>query len=430
MAMVQLGIPDDATCQWIWAHAPSDWDKITSKLESFNETTAPAAQGLPAPGSGLTVKYMVCDGYMNGSTFTQCLTKQSVMDNLDKIPCIETPMRVLGYNGTVPQYVKYKAGKKDIIYVSSVDDTVSGGLLRAITAGCKTYTRAWAGASLQNAFTDTGKTVSAVGADTFTYGQTNANWGTTATTAGGYSVPRSITVDGKTYAFAGYTMALETLYLMGSSTNGTSVTETTCGFSYDTSTSSSRNRWSDAHMRMYMNSFVGHNEITYPRVTPTANMLGFANGFGLKFAQDTDFLKNLAPSVTRRWVHTNWRSGITVDANGVEHCADTFFTMDNAAVNTTDGGYFYGDQYEGFAKFTTCYPVQTTGGSSTVKTDTLKKFALSTVGGTPATSAAFWWLGSTIRSYTNYVASVVSTGFVLSNYAYNALGLCAACSIY
>ena len=185
---------------------------------------------------------MICDGYMDGGTFVPCLTKQSVMDNIDKIDSVETPWIVLGYNAIPPGYVKYKNGK-NYVYVCSVDDTVANGFLRPIAAGCKCYSRAWSDELLKNVFTETGKTVGAVGSGTFTYGQTRSDWGTTATTAGGYSVPRSITVDGVEYAFCGYTISLQTQYLLGSSTDGATVTEKTCTFAYGTSSSTCWSRW-------------------------------------------------------------------------------------------------------------------------------------------------------------------------------------------
>ena len=145
---------------------------------------------------------------MDGSTFIQCLTKQSVMDNLDKIDAIDLPWIVLGYDGCVPQYVKYKH-KRKYIYVSSVDDTTSsGGSLRPIVAGCKTYVRSWSGDSLRNVFIDTKVTISSIGAGSFKYGQTNANCGTTETAAGGWSVPTTITVNGVEYSFCGHTLVL------------------------------------------------------------------------------------------------------------------------------------------------------------------------------------------------------------------------------
>jgi len=353
-----LGQPPANVKQWIIDHygKKSAWDALTEKLESFDVTATPQSQGLPEVGSALTTKYMVCDGYMNGGTFVQCLTKQSVMDNIDRIDAIDLPWIVLGYNGCVPQYIKYKNGS-NYMYVSSVDDSsASGGVLRAIAAGCKTYSRSWSDIELRNVFTDTGKTVSAIGSGTFKYGQTNANWGTTETTAGGWTVPTSIIVDGVEYAFCGYTAVLQSQYGMGSSTDGVQVTESTCAFSYNSSTSSGKSRWGDSHMRTYLNSRCGHNEITYPRVTPTANMLGFSNGIGLKLAKDTDFLKRCPPVVSRNWVHANWTSGVTLDSAGCEVTTNDFILLGNAGVNCIDNSLYYGNEKDEFVIWSSVYP--------------------------------------------------------------------------
>jgi len=303
---------------------------------------------------------MIPDGYMNGGTFVPCLTKASVMENIDKIDDVDLSWIVLGYNGTVPQYVKYKNGK-NYVYVSSVDDTVAEyGFLRAIAAGCKTYSRSWSDETLRNVFTDTGKTVASVGSETFTYGQTNANCGTAATTAEGYSVPMSIVVDGTTYSFCGYTMALQTQHLLGSSKDGATITEATCAFSYATSSSTRRTRWSDSHERVFLNSRCGHNEITYPRWTPTGvnNMLEFTNGIGLKLAKDKSFLKRCPPTIARNWVYSTYRDGgAALDSNYVEYTANDFILAGSANLNATDNNYVYGNAFEDFAVFNVVYPV-------------------------------------------------------------------------
>lgn len=63
--------PPQRVRQWIIDHygKNSAWDKLVEKLENFDVAETPQSQGLPEIGSALTTNYMVCDGYMDGSTF-------------------------------------------------------------------------------------------------------------------------------------------------------------------------------------------------------------------------------------------------------------------------------------------------------------------------------------------------------------------------
>lgn len=431
-----LGEPPANIKKWIIEHTPTAWDTIVEKLENFDTTKTIAAQKLPEVGSGITTKYIVCDGYNDGSQFVQCLTKQSVMDNLSKIAAIDTPWIVLGYNATVPKYIKYKNGTERI-YVASIDDSIADfGLLRPIVAGCKVYIRSWSESSLCNVFTDTGSVVASVGTGTFTYGQTNSDWGTTATAAGGYSAPAEIVVNGKTYQFCGYTMTMQTQHLLCSSKDGATVTESTCAYSYSTSTTSGKNRWGDSYMRAFINSKVGHNEIAYPtRVTPTSNMLAYSNSLGLKLAKDTDFLKHCAPTVRRNFVHSSWQSDADIagklDANNCEHTANDFFLLTNAAVNCMDvynnNKYVHGNDFEEFAIFSSVYKENTA--YNVISTYRLK-YTFADINGMPSASAAIWTLTSSYVDSAGYVATVNASGSVGYSYACIAYGLSPACTIY
>lgn len=124
---------------------------------------------------------------------------------------VMTPWQVLGYNGSIPEYVKYKNGDNKI-FVRSVEEDQSSTnyqLLKSSLVGSPTYT-----CDAEGNFTTDGKVVADVGSGTFTYGATNATYGTTATEAGSYSVPISITVSDVEYTFAGYNFEIAPMYLL------------------------------------------------------------------------------------------------------------------------------------------------------------------------------------------------------------------------
>ena len=172
----------------------NDWEELAAKLESFD--AGMIGSTLPAVGSEISVKYKVdAEGDF-----------------------VNTPWQVLGYNGSIPEYVKYKYGEQRI-FVRSVEENQNSTnyqLLKSSFAGSPVYNRSADGIySLVS-----GKTVASVGNTNFTYGTTNTTYGTTATTRGSYSVPTSITVDGIVYEFAGYNMTLAPKYLLPVKNNG------------------------------------------------------------------------------------------------------------------------------------------------------------------------------------------------------------------
>lgn len=73
------------------------WSKLSEALTQFDESMI--GEQLPAVGSTITVPYKVdAEGDF-----------------------IDTPWQVLGYNGSIPEYVKYKNGD-DKIFVRSVEE--------------------------------------------------------------------------------------------------------------------------------------------------------------------------------------------------------------------------------------------------------------------------------------------------------------------
>lgn len=221
---VFLGNPPERIRQWIINHQPVSrtyWEQVVYNLENLptatfvSDKTEFGDNELPAPGCALTIDYMIKDGYYDGGTFVPTIGKSNVLAHLDAIEPVATEWIVLGYNGNVPKYIKYKNGNT-YKYVSS---TGSGSTRTAITAGAAVYEKSWVAADLGNAWTATGETVTSVGSETFTYGQTNSDWGTTAGPVT-YSVPMSISISGTDYEFCSYTMTLNSRKLLVSSTDG------------------------------------------------------------------------------------------------------------------------------------------------------------------------------------------------------------------
>ena len=209
---------------------------------------------LPAVSSDIFVDYILND---KASDNTVCNTRALVEEKQDMLSTINTPWTILGYNKTIPQYVKYRHkkfnGTYDYLYVSSVDDTtvkatIDGveqmiaikhgfenaqlidendqtGLLRPITAGCKTYTRNNTNLPFGeiSQFTVTNKLIQSVSeyiaqnieakdGQMHTYGNNNP-----------YDCPASIVVDGKRYKFCGYTVTIQSKHLLAGN-NGSYLT--------------------------------------------------------------------------------------------------------------------------------------------------------------------------------------------------------------
>ena len=191
------------------------WDLLALKLEYF--TNDMIGKSLPAVGSEISVKYKVdAEGDF-----------------------VDTPWQVLGYNGSIPEYVKYKNGNNRI-FVRSVEENQNSEnyqLLKASFKNSQVYNR------LNNGTYEliVGKNVRGVGSETFTYGNNCT-----------YTVPKSITVNGTTYTFAGYNMTLAPKYLLPVKNNGVVLyhQQFDSGRGYN---SAGQNDWSTSMSRTWLN---------------------------------------------------------------------------------------------------------------------------------------------------------------------------------
>ena len=115
---------------------------------------------------------------------------------------------VCGFNGAVPEYVKYIVNGCVRVYVKSMKD----GVEAAIAEGDKVYERTWNDSTKTYDYTEFGTVAEKPTGDVFTYGATNDDYGTTAI-KDAYSVPMMLKIarPGGTVVeakFAGYNMQL------------------------------------------------------------------------------------------------------------------------------------------------------------------------------------------------------------------------------
>ena len=177
MTDIFLGSPDAQVRQYILDHyLVSEWDEYSEILAnaSASDFQDPTSIGLPAVGAVLATTYKV-----------------------DGTNPVGVGVRVLGYNASIPAYVKYKNGG-NFIYASAVDPET--GILRGETRSDGTVAAGFAGSRLfvNNEGTASSKTIaSATGS--FTYGDLKT-----------FSVPASIVdSDGAAWTFCGYNITFD-----------------------------------------------------------------------------------------------------------------------------------------------------------------------------------------------------------------------------
>ena len=111
-------VPEDTETH-TWNIRPT-LDPMMTMLEDYPKFK----DQLPAVSSDIFVDYILND---KASDNTVCNTRALVEEKQDMLSTINTPWTILGYNKTIPQYVKYRHkkfnGTYDYLYVSSVDDT-------------------------------------------------------------------------------------------------------------------------------------------------------------------------------------------------------------------------------------------------------------------------------------------------------------------
>jgi hypothetical protein len=182
---------------------------------------------LPPVGSQLNVKYIVNDN--------TCNTRESVLEDLvktenNKITPVDTMWNIIGYNKTVPRYIKYRKAisnnEYSYVFVSSLDDSttlktfeylngqtktkkiVTGNLCeRPISIGCRVYTRSYDENETEWVYSDEDNLlVDGISETNFVYGSEDSQQDQSMYA---YSVPTYIIVNNEQYDFCGYTMTVQ-----------------------------------------------------------------------------------------------------------------------------------------------------------------------------------------------------------------------------
>lgn len=409
MSTIFLGNPKPLTKQYIIDHYyTSQWDNIVQSLEHFSDSMI--GNELPMVGSTtLSTMYDIGDGQI-----------------------IPLTWQVLGYNSSIPRYVKYKDQSGNKIYISSMkaasNGDVQGYLLSAIVENDPVYVKNADGEYVAN-----GQAIdqNGVSQETFTYGQDKEAWGTLSTDNGSYSVPASITVSGTAYQFAGYNMTLATAGAIGAVKDGIYYNHA----DFYALHANYINDWSGSQIRAWLN---GNNDVDLSQqkwmyfdnnydiiqAQTTGNVLP---KFITRFSTDKGFLDNVVQVVNRTWVwgtdvwNTLWNKKV-LDSNKCEHVADKFWLLGFGHVNgnSTDTGASYWTQDFNFdtVRYSSVFGSATSTGSRSVRV----KYQMNADGSMSAI-ARYWRLRSAFsttygESFSSIVGYVSSSGVVSSNSAY------------
>lgn len=383
-----LGQPSDYVKNWFiskFSPTPTSiWDTYAAQLEDFTNQQS----NLPAVGSIVKVPYLI---------------------DAQAGTIVDTDYIVMGYNSSIPQYIKYKNGSK-LVFVSSV----KSGLLATVSTGDIVFEKTSSGD-----FSATSNTVQAIGSGTFTYGNNCT-----------FSVPDSITVSGTVYTFAGYNMTLNSRSTMTVIDDATDIQANTFQFDSVRNSGNGQNSYYDSYARIWLNGTGDTSRLNTMKC-------GYNNGnsyYGseitnvpdsfrtITFNQrmsDTSLVKHVMPVVNRIWVHNNFTSGRTLDSNQCEHIIDKYWLLGIGNVNcsgTNTNQYFKDQNYD-----TTIFSDLFTQNDIWTSNESRKK-SLMNIDGTSALDAQYfatYWLHSANVSDSINVASVYNDGIVNLNFAHN-----------
>lgn len=381
-----LGQPSDYIKNWFiskFSPTPASiWDTYAAKLEDFTNQQS----NLPAVGSIVKVPYLI---------------------DAQAGTVVDTDYIVMGYNSSIPQYIKYKNDSK-LVYVSSV----KSGLLAAVSTGDAVFEKTSSGD-----FSETSNTVQAIGSGTFTYGNNCT-----------FSVPDSITVAGTVYTFAGYNMTVNSRSTV---TVIDAVTDIQANaFQFDSERNNRRqNSYYDSYARIWLN---GTGDIS--RLTTIK--CGYNNGdsyYGSEISTvpdsfrtvtfnqrmtDTQLVKHVMPVVNRIWTHNQFTTGRTLDSNQCEHIIDKYWLLGIGNVNCSGSNteQYFKDQYYDTTIFSNIFTQ-----NDVYDNNESRKKSLMNIDGTSALDAQYfprYWLHSAFVSDSNSVARVFLDGSINIDNAY------------
>ena len=268
------------------------------------------------------------------------------------LPCKWT---VCGFNGAIPEYIKYKTDDGRYFFVKSCD---SENIEKEIHSGDLVYTRTWNSESQIYDYTAVGIILNQISSSTFiTYGVTNTHYGTVSI-QNPYSVPKYLFVlidDGPmAINFCGYNMQLLCNELYLDCDVADSYEEALAMLNdanqYTGMEFGKTNNWHESYVRNFLNSGNGHIEkdnsalVNYFSNTSDLNAtavkrIPYKHSFIEKvLAGDKSFLQNVCPQINRNYVSedtilntrdTFWlpgsdhlRSGIVEELQEISMCPD------------------------------------------------------------------------------------------------------------
>lgn len=354
----QLGEPSERIRQWIVNHniqptppgpqPASFWDQLVDKLENFGSSD------LPQVKTYLTVPYKVDP----------------------EGEAVDTDWQILGYNASIPKYVKYKDASGNKIYVDVFPDTTPTASLITDFTQAKAYAN-------KDGTNFVGDVENPSG--TFTYGNNNT-----------YTVPASITVNGNQYSFCGYNVTIISKCGLAAKFEGNLYKFPQ--FRSKEKSNQNRNDWKTSEIREWLNGTEAiSTQKWYPQSgsATTGTIVGLLNRL-----PDVNFMKNIISTVNRTWVYSSWRTDQSV---AVENYVDKFWLLGEGNVNG-NSSYLKDDLYD-TSKFTDIF----TDDNSRIR-------KIMNEDGTED-SAQHWWLRS---ASSGSIGSLVSYDGHVSNYnAYN-----------
>ena len=196
MSEICVGEPPKFVKTWILNkdEPVGGWMGVVNALEA-GDITAGTLNGITFDGNTITI----------GSSLTTPIAYYQGDDGeiIDKSEWI-----VCGFNGAVPEYVKYIINETQRIFVKATD---SSNTERAIAVGDAVYSHKWNSSTNAYTYEQVG-VVETLDSEMFTYGATSTDYGTISISP--YSVPKSLGVKLDefdmvlTAKFAGYNMQL------------------------------------------------------------------------------------------------------------------------------------------------------------------------------------------------------------------------------
>lgn len=368
---------------WIIKHASedkpdpvdsSDWGQLVAKLENcsaidFSEMDYVGSDELLTSlkvGSGTSINYKIDDA---GSA-------------------VPTTWINLGFNSSIPKYVKYRRavrGGWKHVWVKSIKSELINKLIAPIAVGDSIYIREYDDQTLSYVWTEVeGETITAIDGS-FTYGNNCT-----------YSVPMTITTSKNTYEFCGYNMTLnsQALLMLDSSS-----TYEICFNRQNNVSSNSRSIYDISRIRHWMNDLTCTDAACHNNEFKLLTAATLIN----KMNSETGLIRNISTIVNRTWVHFNNTAKATqaLDSNQCEHLDDKFWLLGYGHVNVSSSSvYDYTCDTSRFLQFAE-------------NSDRIKYLMLSD--GSTGSSASNWWLRSANSFRFDFISFVGSTGST-SNY--------------